>query len=79
MFNNKNTEYPPIDISYKMVKTPQGMKRVVTTKAEREQMRALLKRKNPKIPIIESQPIPQEKDNLSWIDRLEELSAIDDD
>lgn len=73
----KNSDYPPIDISVKMVQTKNGRIQVVTTAEERKRMRASLKKKNPKIPIIETKPVPK-KDELSWIDDIEDMNAIFD-
>ena len=70
--------YTDIDIAYKVVKTRNGYKRILTTAEEREQMRREIRRKNPNLRIIESVP-PGKKDDLRWIDEYEMFDAIFDD
>lgn len=80
------SKYPPMDISLRYLNTKKGYVSVITTSAERDQIRK--NAKYGKMVLIENYPPatraevklrPREIDDLKWIDELEMLDAIFDD
>lgn len=70
----------PFDIAKMRVNTKKGVKEIITTEAQRKELRAKYG-KDPNLKIIEScKPAKEQaKDGLDWIDELEMLDAIFDD
>ena len=73
MFFKKHTT---IDITHKTVPTWYGGTKVVpTSKSEQRKMKAEILKRDPKAVIIDSEA---KKNDLDWIDRLEEFEAFRD-
>ena len=73
MFSKK---YPTIDITHKTLPTWYGGTKVVpTSKSEQRRMKAEILKRDPKAVIIDSEA---KKNDLDWIDRLEEFEAFMD-
>ena len=71
----KEPEYPPIDITKKIVRTWWGDEKIVpTTKREQRKMKAALLKRNPKLTIIDD--AAKKEKELEWIDRVEEFDAL---
>jgi len=71
----KDSEYPPIDITRKVVQSWWGSKKLVpTTKREQRKIKAALLKQNPKLTIIDY-AAKRERD-LEWIDCVEDFDAI---
>lgn len=73
MFSKKK---PAIDITHKTVHTWYGGTKVVpTSKSEQRRMKAEILKRDPKAVIIDSEA---KKNDLDWIDRIEEFDAFMD-
>lgn len=71
-----STKKLTIDITHKTVPTWYGGTKVVpTSKSEQRKMKAEILKRNPKAIIIDSEA---KKNDLDWIDRLEEFDAYMD-
>jgi len=71
----KDSEYPPIDITRKVVQSWWGSKKLVpTTKREQRKIKAALLKQNPKLTIIDY-AAKRERD-LEWIDCVEDFDAF---
>ena len=74
-WKKKEPDYPPVDITKKVVRTWWGGKKFVpTTKREQRKIKAALLKQNPKLTIIDD-AAKKEKD-LEWIDRIEDYDAL---
>ena len=73
MFSKK---HPTIDITHKTVSTWYGGTKVVpTSKSEQRKMKAEILKRDPKAIVIDSEA---KKNDLDWIDRIEEFDAFMD-
>lgn len=73
MFSKK---HPAIDITHKTVPTWYGGTKVVpTSKSEQRKMKAEILKRDPKAVVIDSEA---KKNDLDWIDRIEEFDAFMD-
>ena len=73
MFSKK---HPTIDITHKTVSTwYDGTKVVPTSKSEQRKMKAEILKRDPKAVVIDSEA---RKNDLDWIDRIEEFNAFMD-
>lgn len=73
MFSKK---HPTIDITHKTVPTQYGGTKVVpTSKSEQRKMKSEILKRDPKAVIIDS---AVKKNDLDWIDRIEEFDAFMD-
>lgn len=73
MFSKKK---PAIDITHKTVPTWYGGTKVVpTSKSEQRKMKAEVLKRDPKAIVIDSEV---KKNDLDWIDRIEEFDAFMD-
>ena len=73
MFSKK---HPTIDITHKTVSTWYGGTKVVpTSKSEQRKMKAEILKRDPKAVVIDSEA---KKNDLDWIDRIEEFDAFMD-
>lgn len=69
-------KYTTIEITHKTLPTWYGGTRVVpTSKSEQRRMKAKILKRDPKAVIIDSEA---KKNDLDWIDRLEEFDAFMD-
>ena len=73
MFSKK---HPTIDITHKTVPTWYGETKIVpTSKSEQRKMKAEILKRDPKAVVIDSEA---KKNDLDWIDRIEEFDAFMD-
>ena len=71
----KEPEYPPVDITKKIVRTWWGGEKIVpTTKLEQRKIKVALLKRNPKLTIIDD--AAKKEKELEWIDRIEEFDAL---
>ena len=76
--SRKKAPAPVIDVTRKIKRTWWGGTRLApTTQAEQKKMKAEIRKRNPNAVVLDGKM--KKKNELAWLDRLEEFNAFMDD